>query len=290
MGNLVTGKVRFSYANVFEPRQTPNGDQKYSVTLLIPKSYNNTYQRIMAEINKSLQENLSTKFNGVMPANPKLPIHDGDGVRQSGEEYGPECKGHWVITANSNNAPEIVDASGNPIISKNELKKVRYGLVYKDTKKYLDYDYLKNIILSMQNDKTFLKKLVSNYRNSYSCVIEISEIKNYLFYSNSEVDIYLTLNNFFLNEILKKDLKTGEFKIKYKSLHDLAMFVRNYMEKMSLGVTENFENINLKKRLLLLEKSKLTNGVDTKLTPKTKKLTRKKLSKQPLEGQISLFD
>lgn len=174
--------------------------------------------------------------------------------------------------------------------SKNELKKVRYGLVYKDTKKYLDYDYLKNIILSMQNDKTFLKKLVSNYRNSYSCVIEISEIKNYLFYSNSEVDIYLTLNNFFLNEILKKDLKTGEFKIKYKSLHDLAMFVRNYMEKMSLGVTENFENINLKKRLLLLEKSKLTNGVDAKLTPKTKKLTRKKLSKQPLEGQISLFD
>lgn len=127
MSNLVTGKVRFSYANVFEPRQTPNGEQKYSVTLLIPKSDNGTYQRIMAEINKSLQENLATKFNGVMPANPKLPIHDGDGVRQSGEEYGPECKGHWVITANSNNAPEIVDASGNPIISKNEFYSGCYG-------------------------------------------------------------------------------------------------------------------------------------------------------------------
>ena len=38
MSNLVTGKVRFSYMAVFEPRKTPNGDEKYSVTLLIPKS------------------------------------------------------------------------------------------------------------------------------------------------------------------------------------------------------------------------------------------------------------
>ena len=74
--------------------------------------------RIDAEINKTLQENLASTFKGVMPANPKLPIHDGDGLRQSGEPYGPECKNHWVITANSNNAPEVVDASCNPIISK----------------------------------------------------------------------------------------------------------------------------------------------------------------------------
>lgn len=127
MGNLVTGKVRFSYVNVFEPRVTPNGDEKYSVTLLIPKSDSDTYQRISAEINKTLQENLTNTFGGVMPANPKLPIHDGDGVRQSGEPYGAECKGHWVITANSNSAPEIVDANCNPIISKKELYSGCYG-------------------------------------------------------------------------------------------------------------------------------------------------------------------
>ena len=127
MSNLVTGKVRFSYANVFEPRITPNGDQKYSVMLLIPKSDTTTKQAIDAEINKVLQENLADVFKGVMPANLKLPVHDGDGVRQSGEAYGAECKGHWVITANSNNAPEIVDANCNPIIGKNEFYSGCYG-------------------------------------------------------------------------------------------------------------------------------------------------------------------
>lgn len=58
---------------------------------------------------------------------PKLPIHDGDGLRQSGEPYGAECKGHWVITANSNSAPEVVDANCNPIISKNEFYSGCYG-------------------------------------------------------------------------------------------------------------------------------------------------------------------
>lgn len=129
MGNLVTGKVRFSYVNAFEPRETPNGDLKYSVTLLIPKIDGDTKQRIDAEINKTLQENLASTFKGVMPANPKLPIHDGDGLRQSGEPYGAECKGHWVITAISNSAPEVVDVSCNPIISKNELYSGCYGRV-----------------------------------------------------------------------------------------------------------------------------------------------------------------
>lgn len=127
MSNLVTGKVRFSYANVFEPRQTPNGDLKYSVTLLIPKSDANTYQRIVNELNKTLEEGVASVFKGVMPASPKMPIYDGDGVRPSGEAFEPECKGHWVMTANSNSAPEIVDASCNPILSKNEFYSGCYG-------------------------------------------------------------------------------------------------------------------------------------------------------------------
>lgn len=127
MSNLVTGKVRFSYANVFEPRAVNGGEEKYSVTLLIPKSDTDTYQRIMAEINKCLQENVADTFKGVMPANPNLPIYDGDGLRQSGEAFGTECKGHWVISAKSNTAPEVVDANCNPIISKNEFYSGCYG-------------------------------------------------------------------------------------------------------------------------------------------------------------------
>lgn len=129
MSKFVTGKVRFSYVNVFEPRVTPNGDQKYSITLLIPKSDTATYQGIMNEISKTQQESLANVFKGVAPTNLKLPIHDGDGLRQSGEPYGPECKGHWVINASSNNAPDVVDASVQPIISKNEFYSGCYGRV-----------------------------------------------------------------------------------------------------------------------------------------------------------------
>lgn len=128
MGNIVTGKVRFSYANVFEPKAMQNGGEaKYSITLLIPKSDNDTYQRIVAEINKTLQESVADTFKGVMPANPRLPIYDGDGLRESGEPYGPECKGHWVMSAKSNSAPEVVDANCQPILSKTEFYSGCYG-------------------------------------------------------------------------------------------------------------------------------------------------------------------
>ena len=62
-----------------------------------------------------------------MPANPRMPIYDGDGLRESGEAFGPECKGCWVISAKSNTAPEIVDANCQPILSKNEFYSGCYG-------------------------------------------------------------------------------------------------------------------------------------------------------------------
>lgn len=127
MGNLVTGKVRFSYVQVFEPKSINGGEAKYSVTLLIPKSDNATYQRILAEMNRVLQEGVTEVFKGVMPANPSLPIYDGDGLKPSGEAFGAECKGHWVIHAKSNTAPEVVDTSCNPIIGKNEFYSGCYG-------------------------------------------------------------------------------------------------------------------------------------------------------------------
>ena len=40
-----------------------------------------------------------------------IPIHDGDGVRENGTPYGPECKGCWVITASSQQKPQVVHQS-----------------------------------------------------------------------------------------------------------------------------------------------------------------------------------
>lgn len=127
MEKIVTGKVRFSYVNVFEARSLEGGEEKYSVTLLIPKVDTVTYNKIIQGLNNALNEAVSSTFNGVKPTNPKFPIYDGDGVRPSGEPFGEECKGHWVITANSKERPEVVDSNLNPIISKSDFYSGCYG-------------------------------------------------------------------------------------------------------------------------------------------------------------------
>lgn len=128
MNKVVTGKVRFSYVHVFEPSDL-GGELKYSTAVLIPKSDTETYNKIMIEINNTIQEATSTVFGGVMPVNLAMPVYDGDGLKPSREAYGPECKGHWVLNAKSGNAPEVVDANCNPIISKNEFYSGCYGRV-----------------------------------------------------------------------------------------------------------------------------------------------------------------
>lgn len=126
MSKVVTNKIRFSYVNVFEPREM-GGELKYSVVILIPKSDTDTYNRILAEINRIAQEAVSPTFGGVMPANLAIPLYDGDGLKQNGEAYGQECKGHWVINAKSGMAPDVVDANCNPIINKSEFYSGCYG-------------------------------------------------------------------------------------------------------------------------------------------------------------------
>ena len=45
--------------------------------------------------------------------------------------FGPECKGHWVFTANAkaDYPPEIVDKMGNPVINQSEIYSGIYGRV-----------------------------------------------------------------------------------------------------------------------------------------------------------------
>lgn len=121
--SVTTNKVRLSYVNVFKPREDKNGRLKYSVTLLIPKSDTETLQRINAAIQSAAQKGLDGAWGGAMPPQLPTPIHDGDGVRESGEPYGPECKGHWVITAssNENHPPEVVDGQLNKILDQSAV-------------------------------------------------------------------------------------------------------------------------------------------------------------------------
>lgn len=123
---VITGKVRFCYANVFEPTAMNEGDTpKYNICVLIPKSDTATIDKIKKAIEAAKEAGkakLADK-NGKIPSNLKLPLRDGDDER--GDD--PAFEGMYFINANSQCKPSIVDHSLNPIMSKDEFYSGCYG-------------------------------------------------------------------------------------------------------------------------------------------------------------------
>ena len=54
-------------------------------------------------------------------------LHDGDGLRPTGEPFGPECKGCWVFTASTSDRPGCVDENLQPLME--PIKSGDYGRV-----------------------------------------------------------------------------------------------------------------------------------------------------------------
>lgn len=126
---FTTSLVRLSYVSVFEPKMTPQGVEKYSVTCLLPKSDTNGYKQLMSAINEEIDEAKDTTLKGV--TKPRIPIHDGDGTSPNGSEYGPECKGHWVFTASANvdYPPQMYDQRVQPLLDRSALYSGCWGHV-----------------------------------------------------------------------------------------------------------------------------------------------------------------
>ena len=133
LANVTTGEVRFSFCHLFKPyAYQPGQEEKYQVTVLVPKTDTATMQRIKDAIEAAKQRGLTDKWNGQCPPILNTPVYDGDGVRPSdGMPFGDECKGHWVFTASAkaDYPPEVVDKMGNPIINQSEVYSGMYGRV-----------------------------------------------------------------------------------------------------------------------------------------------------------------
>lgn len=103
---------RISFANIWEPKSINGSDEKYSVSLLISKEDKATLAKIRKAIEAAKEVAKSKKWNGKIPPNLKLPIHDGDIDRPDDENYA----GHFFFNATSKDAPQIVDRKVQPII------------------------------------------------------------------------------------------------------------------------------------------------------------------------------
>ena len=123
---VVTGKVRFCYANVFEPVAMNEGETpKYSICILIPKSDTKTLNAINKAIEAAKvagKAKIADK-NGKIPSTIKMPLRDGDEER--GDD--PAFEGMMFVNANSNRRPAIVDRALNEIMSKEEFYSGCYG-------------------------------------------------------------------------------------------------------------------------------------------------------------------
>lgn len=126
---LVTpDEVRFSYVNVWEPRAINGSEkEKYSCSILIPKTATRTLALIEQKIKEALEEG-KAKFNGKIPplGALKLPLRDGD-LERDDETYA----GHYFINANANAdyRPQILGSDGTPIIDRDQFYSGCYGRV-----------------------------------------------------------------------------------------------------------------------------------------------------------------
>ena len=124
---VVTGIVRFSYANVWEPKGINGSTPKYSVSLIIDKDDTKTINDIKEAIKAAYEEgSVRLKGNGrSVPSldSIKTPLRDGDKDRPDDENYANS----YFVNANSTTPPGIVDVDCNPILNHAEVYSGVYG-------------------------------------------------------------------------------------------------------------------------------------------------------------------
>jgi hypothetical protein len=104
--NLKLQNVRGSHLHVFQLRAAVGGgDPKASAALLIRKDQTENLSAIHAAI--------TTESLKLSAGNPHLkvhvPLYDGDGLRDNGQPFAPECKGYWVLNTASKQLPVTMD-------------------------------------------------------------------------------------------------------------------------------------------------------------------------------------
>jgi hypothetical protein len=131
--NTVTiGECRLSYVHVFEPfSNMPGQDPKFSLVALLPKTNTAGKAAIDVAIDAARQIGMESRWGGQAPAMLATTIHDGDGLKQNGEAYGEECKGHWVINCNANtdHPPKVLDRTRQPMLDQTDMYSGCYGYV-----------------------------------------------------------------------------------------------------------------------------------------------------------------
>lgn len=129
--------VRFSYANVWEPRSVKPGVDKpaYSVCVLIDKKHKDIIKQVELLTEDAIKRGITKgTINKAMVESPtfKKPLHDGDleaaMVTDGSKDY---LKGHMFFNARSpeKQQPAIVDKFAQPIMNRDDFYSGCYGVI-----------------------------------------------------------------------------------------------------------------------------------------------------------------
>lgn len=115
---VVTGLVRFSYLQVWQPVTDDSGKKKYKACLLIPKKDKATLRKIDAAVNAAI----AAKWGSKPPKGLKLPLRDGDD-----EKDGEEFEGMKFVNCTTTRKPGLLDARREEILDEEEVYSGAWG-------------------------------------------------------------------------------------------------------------------------------------------------------------------
>jgi hypothetical protein len=114
MSKFVSGKVRFSYCNAFEPREQLDGSKKYSTEIIIRKDDTAT----ITALKKAMKDAVEKKWGGKPPSGLNNPLVDSQKkTKQDGSPLGAEYDNSYYLRLKSTDPIGVIDAKGMAISS-----------------------------------------------------------------------------------------------------------------------------------------------------------------------------
>lgn len=135
---IKTNEVRFSFCHLFEPSQIAGqGDPKYSLAILIPKTDRETLAKIKEAYETAKQEG-AEKFGKVFTSKCKTPLVRVPGTKEGllrdadkEEEIDTAYAGHYILNLKSTNAPQVLAReTGTKVLDKEEGERIVYSGCY----------------------------------------------------------------------------------------------------------------------------------------------------------------
>ena len=111
--NRVVVKGRMAFAHLNNPS---SADKKYGMTMIVSKDDDQSINRLNEAI-EYVKETCKEKWGGFVPANLKLPLHDGDIEKPEKSQF----QNSFYLNAKCSDPPQIVDKNVEPIEDRSEL-------------------------------------------------------------------------------------------------------------------------------------------------------------------------